>query len=97
MENAFLNSDPSWKLGRRLMHALQAGESAGGDRRSGSSTSAALQISGDAAFPLLDLRVDYRDEAVKELMEIYERSQDLWAQQWRDELSELPVLNRLIA
>ena len=97
MENAFLNSDPSWKLGRRLMHSLQAGESAGGDRRSGSSTSAALQISGDAAFPLLDLRVDYRDEAVKELMEIYERSQDLWVQQWRDELSELPVLNRLIA
>ena len=68
-----------------------------GDRRSGSSTSAALQISGDAAFPLLDLRVDYRDEAVRELMEIYERSQDLWVQQWRDELSELPVLNRLIA
>ena len=95
MEDAFLSSDPAWKLGRRLMFALQAGEAAGGDHRSPFSTSAALQISGDAAFPLLDLRVDYRDQAVAELMEIYERSQDLWAQQWRDELSELRTLNRM--
>ena len=96
MEETFLASDPSWKLGRRLMHALQAGEAAGRDRRAASSTSAALQISGDAAFPLLDLRVDYRDQAVGELMAIYERSQDLWAQQWRDELSELRTLNRTV-
>ena len=96
MEETFLASDPSWKLGRRLMHALQAGEAAGGDRRAASSTSSALQISGDAAFPLLDLRVDYHDQAVRELMAIYERSQDLWAQQWRDELSELRTLNRTV-
>ena len=56
MEMAFQTSDPTWKLGRRLMHALQ--------------------ISGDAAFPL--------------------HSQDLWAQPWRDELSELCTLNRTI-
>ena len=62
-----------------------------------SSTSAALQVSGEAAFPLLDLRVDFRTGAVEELMELYERSQDLWAQQWRDELLELPMLNRLVA
>ena len=96
MEETFLASDPSWKLGRRLMHALQAGEAVGGDQRAASSTLAALQISGDAAFPLLDLRVDYRDQAVGELMAIYERSQDLWAQQWRDELSELRTLNRTV-
>ena len=96
MEETFLASDPSLKLGRRLMHALQAGEAAGGDRRAASSTSSALQISGDAAFPLLDLRVDYHDQAVGELMAIYERSQDLWAQQWRDELSELRTLNRTV-
>ena len=54
-------------------------------------------MSGEAAFPLLDLRVDFRPGAVEELMELYERSQDLWAQQWRDELLELPVLNRLVA
>ena len=97
MEQTFLTSDPNWKLGRRLMTALQAGELAGGDHRAISSTSAALQVSGEAAFPLLDLRVDFRTGAVEELMELYERSQDLWAQQWRDELLELPVLNRLLA
>jgi uncharacterized Ntn-hydrolase superfamily protein len=97
MEQTFLTSDPNWKLGRRLMSALQAGELAGGDHRAISSTSAALQVSGEAAFPLLDLRVDFRPGAVEEMMELYERSQDLWAQQWRDELLELPVLNRLVA
>ncbi len=97
MEQTFLTSDPNWKLGRRLMTALQAGELAGGDHRAINSTSTALQVSGEAAFPLLDLRVDFRTGAVEELMELYERSQDLWAQQWRDELLELPMLNRLVA
>ncbi|QCH13593.1 DUF1028 domain-containing protein [Synechococcus sp. CB0101] len=97
MEDAFLSSDPSWKLGRRLMHALQAGEAAGGDRRSSHATSAALQVSGEAAFPLLDLRIDYHDSAVLELAELYERSQLLWAQAWRDELAERPMLNREVA
>ena len=56
-----------------------------------------MQVSGEAAFPLLDLRVDFHERAVEQLMEVYERSQDFWAQQWRDELSELPMLNRLVA
>ena len=60
MEEAFLTSDPGWKLGRRLVHALSAGEAVGGDRRGSHATSAALQVSGEAAFPLLDLRVDFR-------------------------------------
>ena len=97
MEEAFLSSDPNWKLGRRLMHALQAGEAAGGDHRSEHATSAALQVSGEAAFPLLDLRIDYHDTAVAELMALYERSQLLWAQAWRDELAERPILNREVA
>ena len=97
MEQAFLTSDPSLKLGRRLMMALQAGEAAGGDHRSLFCTSAAVQVSGEAAFPLLDLRVDFHERAVEQLMEVYERSQALWAQEWRDELSELPMLNRLVA
>ena len=95
MEQTFLTSDPTWKLGSRLMTALEAGEQAGGDHRADTSTSAALQVSGEAAFPLLDLRVDFRARAVEELMELYDRSQDLWAQQWRNELLELPMLNRL--
>ena len=97
MEEAYLSSDPGWKLGRRLMQALQAGESAGGDRRSPHATSAALQVSGEAAFPLLDLRIDYHDNAVAELSALYERSQLLWAQAWRDELAERPILNREVA
>ena len=59
-------------LWSRLIFAL------GGDQRTKTATSAALQISGDVAFPFLDLRVDFRDDAVQELTEIYERSQDLW-------------------
>jgi uncharacterized Ntn-hydrolase superfamily protein len=97
MEEAFRSSDPGWKLGRRLMHALQAGEAAGGDRRASHATSAALQVSGEAAFPLLDLRIDYHETAVSELALLYERSQLLWAQAWRDELAERPILNRNVA
>jgi hypothetical protein len=41
--------------------------------------------------------IDFRDDAVQELTEIYERSQDLWIQQWRDEMAEIPMLNRLVA
>lgn len=92
MEEAFLTSDPSWKLGRRLMLALQAGEGAGGDQRAEFATSAALQVSGEAAFPLLDLRVDFHHTAVAELAALYERSQSLGMQQWRDELAERPML-----
>lgn len=97
IEEGFLSSDPTWKLGRRLMLALQAGEAAGGDHRSATSTSAAVQVSGEAAFPLLDLRVDFRDAAVEELMRVYERSQELWVQEWRDSFTDLPRLNRLMA
>lgn len=101
MEEAFLLSDPSWKLGRRLLSALRAGEEAGGDLRSPHATSAALQVSGEAAFPLLDLRVDFEERAVDSLMALYERSQQLWVQQWRDSFAELPnpagtALNRTV-
>ena len=47
-------------------------------------------------YVLLDLRVDYRYQAVGKLMQINERSQDFWAQQWCDELSELRTLNLTI-
>jgi uncharacterized Ntn-hydrolase superfamily protein len=97
MEEAFLTSDPSWKLGRRLIHALHAGEAAGGDRRASHATSAALQVSGEAAFPLLDLRIDYHDQAVSELTLLYERSQMHWAQTWRDELAQRPIISRHVA
>ena len=41
--------------------------------------------------------IDFREDAVQELIEIYERNQDLWIHQWRDEMAELPMLNRLVA
>ena len=46
---------------------------------------------------LMEINVDFHERAVEQLMEVYERSQALWAQEWRDELSELPMLNRLVA
>ena len=97
MQDAFLASDANWKLGRRLLAALQAGEAVGGDHRSEHSTSAALQVSGEAAFPLLDLRVDFQEDAVAELSQLYDRSQELWMQQWRDSFADLPRLNRLVS
>ena len=97
MQEAFLASDAHWKLGRRLLTALQAGEAVGGDHRSERSTSAALQVSGEAAFPLLDLRVDFQEDAVAELLRLYDRSQELWMQQWRDSFADLPRLNRLVS
>ena len=45
---------------------------------------------------LLDLRVHDRDQVVDELMIFNRRRQDLSAQKWRDELSELRTLNRTI-
>ena len=90
MAEAFRHSDPSWKIGRRVMSALAAGEAAGGDRRSPMASSAALQVSGELDFPLLDLRVDFNATAVDELQHLYEHSQQHWVQNWRDQLAALP-------
>ena len=90
MAEAFRHSDPSWKIGRRVMSALAAGEAAGGDRRSPMASSAALQVSGELEFPLLDLRVDFNATAVGELQHLYEHSQQHWVQNWRDQLAALP-------
>ena len=90
MAEAFRQSDPTWKIGRRVLTALAAGEAAGGDRRSPMASSAALQVSGELDFPLLDLRVDFNSTAVSELQNLYNQSQQNWAQHWRDQLSTLP-------
>ena len=90
MAEAFRHSDPSWKIGRRVLSALAAGEAAGGDRRSPMASSAALQVSGELDFPLLDLRVDFNATAVSELQHLYEHSQQNWVQHWRDQFAALP-------
>ena len=90
MAKAFRHSDPNWKIGRRVLSALAAGEAAGGDRRSPMASSAALQVSGELDFPLLDLRVDFNATAVSELQHLYEQSQQNWVQSWRDQFAALP-------
>jgi len=90
MADAFRHSDPNWKIGRRVLSALAAGEAAGGDRRSPMASSAALQVSGELDFPLLDLRVDFNATAVSELQHLYEQSQQNWVQSWRDQFAALP-------
>ena len=93
MADVFKQSDPNIKLGKRLLDALNAGENIGGDRRSPRSTSSALKVSGELGFPLLDLRVDYHDSSVDELIRIYRHSQSEWAQEWRDSMNDLPEMN----
>ncbi len=57
-------------LDERLMRALEAGDSAGGDRRG--KQSAALRIVAVEDYPLLDLRVDEHTEPVAELRRVLE-------------------------
>ena len=59
-------------LAERLLAALAAGETAGGDKRG--KQSAALRIQGDEDRPELDLRVDDHAEPVQELQRLYDVS-----------------------
>ena len=53
------------RLSERLIHALEAGQAAGGDRRG--RQSAALQVSSRDPYPDLDLRVDDHPDPLSEL------------------------------
>ena len=64
-----------------------------GHETSPRSTSSALKVSVELGFPLLDLRVDYHDSSVDELIRIYRHSQSEWAQEWRDSMNDLPEMN----
>jgi uncharacterized Ntn-hydrolase superfamily protein len=56
----------------RLIAAMEAGETAGGDKRG--RQSAALLIHSSEDYPYLDLRVDDHPEPLKELRRLYEES-----------------------
>ena len=56
----------------RLIAAMQAGESAGGDKRG--KQAAALLICSAEAYPFLDLRVDDHAEPLAELLRLYVKS-----------------------
>ncbi len=69
MRDAWLR-DPTADLSERLMAALEAGDSEGGDFRG--KQSAALKIVGDEAYACVDLRVDEHREPVAELRRVLE-------------------------
>jgi uncharacterized Ntn-hydrolase superfamily protein len=62
----------------RLIAALQAGETAGGDKRG--KQSAALLIHGEEEWPALDLRVDDHADPLAELARLERVSREVWAQ-----------------
>ncbi|MGF1631771.1 MAG: DUF1028 domain-containing protein [Kiloniellaceae bacterium] len=72
------------ELAERLLAALAAGEAAGGDSRG--TCSAALLVDGGSGAAL-NLRVDYDNQPVAALQDLYERSLD---QDYRDFLQRLP-------
>ncbi len=59
-------------LGERLLAALAAGETAGGDKRG--KQAAALRIHADEDQPQLDIRVDDHAEPVQELQRLWRKS-----------------------
>jgi len=65
-------------LAERLIAAMQAGETAGGDKRG--KQSAALLIHGEEEWPALDLRVDDHADPLAELARLEAVSRDVWAQ-----------------
>ena len=67
MEAAFLGSADQ-DLAERLVRALEAGQTAGGDKRG--KQSSALKVYEREAYPWLDLRVDEHPEPVAELRRV---------------------------
>jgi len=68
MKESF-ESDDTQPLAKRLLVALSAGRSAGGDKRG--HQSAALKVYGVEKYPIVDLRVDEHDDPIAELFRVY--------------------------
>ena len=60
----------------RLIHAMQAGEAAGGDKRG--KQSAALLVHDGEDYPLYDLRVDDHGDPLGELARLHEVARQRW-------------------
>lgn len=56
-------------LGERLMTALAAGQAAGGEE--GAVRAAGLLVAGEVAWPIVDLRVDWHDDPIAELVALW--------------------------
>lgn len=72
-------------LPERLLKALQAGQDAGGDKRG--KQSAALYVSHEHDYSLVDIRADEHEDPVKELRRIY----DVWKAELLPYIDQLPV------
>lgn len=68
MKKSFESSE-TYPLAKRLLMALSAGHSAGGDKRG--HQSAALKVYGVEEYPIVDLRVDEHDDPISELFRVY--------------------------
>ncbi|GLR67047.1 hypothetical protein GCM10010909_17280 [Acidocella aquatica] len=75
---AFEATSQADELGTRVIAALQAGLEAGGE--AGPLKSAGLILTGDAAWPIADLRVDWHEAPLAELASLWA----LWQPQMQD-------------
>ncbi|MGJ3246498.1 MAG: DUF1028 domain-containing protein [Elainellaceae cyanobacterium] len=82
MANAYHNTDIAFP--ERLLLALTAGQSAGGDKRG--RQSAALYIMDGEIYPFLDLRVDDHSHPIDELKRLLVESQQDYYQDFRRSL-----------
>src|SRR6202043_3403259 len=73
---AAYHANASLPFPRRLIAAMQAGETAGGDKRG--KQSAALVICGEQEWPDLDLRVDGHPDPLAELERLERVSRELF-------------------
>ena len=69
-------SNAALPLARRLLAAMQAGESAGGDKRG--KQSAALLIDDERPYSLLDIRVDDHADPLAELIRLEAVARQRW-------------------
>lgn len=83
MENAF-GAAANCPLAVKLLEALAAGERAGGDKRG---TRSAALLAQDQAGWLVNLRVDFDDQPIKALADLYQRSRE---QDYMDFRASLP-------
>jgi uncharacterized Ntn-hydrolase superfamily protein len=69
-------AQPDLPFARRLIHAMRAGEAAGGDKRG--KQSAALLVHDGEDYPLYDLRVDDHADPLAELARLEEVARQHW-------------------
>jgi uncharacterized Ntn-hydrolase superfamily protein len=67
---ASFEAESALELGDRLMRVLRAAAEAGGE--AGPVHSAGLLMTGEVAWPIADLRVDWHDDPVTELTTVWE-------------------------